>query len=345
MTTTTYTVHLHPVGIQIEVHPDETVLNAALQQGVALRHACRAGNCASCKSILLTGDVTREAHSLFALEEDEISQGYILLCRTRPRSNLVIQLTSYEEALLHSGTPIQTYQTTVMAIESLTHDIKRLVLVFSGPRRRMPFRAGQYASIRIPGSGESRAFSMANTPGTNDHLEFMIKIIPGGRFSSLLESEICVGHPLEVSGPYGVFRLCEESSGRIICIGGGTGMAPLWSLLNDMAERGIHRTVIFYYGARQRRDLFYLDQLGRLARRWPGFRFIPALSMASPEDEWDGETGFITDVLDRTLANEQTGTQAYLCGPPPMIDAALPVLTRKGITQERIFYDKFTSTG
>ena len=122
-------------------------------------------------------------------------------------------------------------------------------------------------------------------------------------------------------------------------------MAPLWSLLNDMAERGIKRKATYFYGARTRKDLFYLEQLHQLEARLPGFRFIPALSMASAEDEWDGETGLITEVLERNLEDEQSHTQAYLCGPPPMIDAAIPVLIRKGITEDRIFFDKFTPTG
>jgi propane monooxygenase reductase subunit len=154
-----------------------------------------------------------------------------------------------------------------------------------------------------------------------------------------------VGQQLEVKGPYGVFMLREKSESEIICIGGGSGMAPLWSLLNDMAERGIQRKATYYYGARTRKDLFYLDQLERLAERLPGFRFVPALSMATPEDEWEGETGLITEVLDRGLKGGQPKTQAYLCGPPPMIDAAIPVLVRKGISEDRIFFDKFTATG
>jgi len=112
-----------------------------------------------------------------------------------------------------------------------------------------------------------------------------------------------------------------------------------------MAERGIERKATYYYGARTRKDLFYLDRLQQLAERLPGFRFVPALSMATPEDEWDGETGLITEVLMASLTDGQTKTQAYLCGPPPMIDAALPVLARKGISEDRIFFDKFTPTG
>ena len=338
-------VRFQPVGIEIDVNEDETVLNAAFRQGVSLTHGCREGQCSACKSFLLDGDIEMEKYSTFALPEYESEEGYVLLCRCHAYSDLEVELINYDEDILRLGIPIVTLQTIVEEIEPLTHDIKRLVLKFAEPGQRMLFTAGQYADIRIPGSEEHRAYSMANTPSTNDHLEFIIKIFPGGRFSSLLEGGISVGQELVVKGPYGVFMLREKSNSDIVCIGGGSGMAPIWSLLNSMAERGIERRATYFYGARTRKDLFYLDRLQQLEERLPGFRFVPALSMATPEDEWDGETGLITEVLERNLEAGQTQMQAYLCGPPPMIDAAIPVLVRKGISEDRIFFDKFTPTG
>ena len=341
----THKVRFQPVGIEIEVNEDETVLNAAFRQGVSLTHGCREGQCSACKSFLLDGDIEMEKYSTFALPEYESEEGYVLLCRSHAYSDLEVELINYDEDILRLGIPIVTLQTIVEEIEPLTHDIKRLVLRFAEPGQRMLFTAGQYADIRIPGSEEHRAYSMANTPSTNDRLEFIIKVFPGGRFSSLLEGGISVGQELVVKGPYGVFMLREKSNSDIICIGGGSGMAPLWSVLNSMAERGIERKATYYYGARTRKDLFYLDRLQQLEERLPGFRFVPALSMATPEDEWDGETGLITEVLGRNLEAGQKQMQAYLCGPPPMIDAAIPVLVSKGIGEDRIFFDKFTPTG
>ncbi len=341
----THKVRFQPVGIEIEVNEDETVLNAAFRQGVSLTHGCREGQCSACKSFLLDGDLEMEKYSTFALPEYESEEGYVLLCRSHAYSDLEVELINYDEDILRLGIPIVTLQTTVEEIEPLTHDIKRLVLKFAEPGQKMLFTAGQYADIRIPGSDEHRAYSMANTPSTNGHLEFIIKVFPGGRFSGLLEGGISVGQELVVKGPYGVFMLREKSNSEIVCIGGGSGMAPIWSLLNSMAERGIERKATYYYGARTRKDLFYLDRLQQLEERLPGFRFVPALSMATPEDEWDGETGLITEVLERNLEAGQTQMQAYLCGPPPMIDAAIPVLVRKGISEDRIFFDKFTPTG
>ncbi|HTD19539.1 MAG TPA: FAD-binding oxidoreductase, partial [Ktedonobacteraceae bacterium] len=275
----------------------------------------------------------------------ESEEGYVLLCRCHAYSDLEVELINYDEDIIRLGIPIESYRTIVEAIEPLTHDIKRLVLKMAEPGKKMRFNAGQYSSLRIPESEEYRAYSMANTPRSSDRLEFIIKVFPGGLFSGLLEGGITVGQEMEAKGPYGVFRLREKSDSDIICVGGGSGMAPIWSLLNDMAERGIKRKATYFYGARTRKDLFYLDLLQQLEDRLPGFRFVPALSMATAEDEWTGETGLITEVLERNLEPGQIETQAYLCGPPPMIDAAIPVLIRKGISEDRIFFDKFTSTG
>jgi propane monooxygenase reductase component len=341
----THKVRFQPVGIEIEVNEDETVLNAAFRQGVSLTHGCREGQCSACKSFLLDGDLEMEKYSTFALPEYESDEGYVLLCRSHAYSDLEVELINYDEDILRLGIPIETFQTTIEEIEPLTHDIRRLVLRPVASEKKLRFNAGQYASIRIPSTEEYRAYSMANTPRNIDTLEFIIKVFPGGRFSGLLDGGFTIGQTVEIKGPYGVFMLREKTDSDIICVGGGSGMAPLWSLLNDMAERGIKRKATYYYGARTRKDLFYLDRLKQLAERLPGFRFVPALSMATAEDEWDGETGFITDVLDRDLKTGHMHTQAYLCGPPPMIDAAIPVLVRKGISEDRIFFDKFTSTG
>ena len=338
-------VRFLPVDIEIDADENETVLNAAFRQGVSLTHGCREGQCGACKSFLLDGDLEMDKYSTFALPEHESEEGYVLLCRSHAYSDLEVELINYDEDIIRLGTPIETFKTTIEAIEPLTHDIRRLVLKFSEPGRFLKFAAGQYVAIQIPGSSEERAYSMANTPRTRDRLEFIIKIFPGGLFSSLLDGGFTIGQELEVKGPYGVFMLREKYPTDIICIGGGSGMAPLWSLLNDMAERGITRKATYFYGARTRKDLFYLDDLRQLAERLPDFRFIPALSMATVEDDWDGETGLITEVLDRNLDENQSQTQAYLCGPPPMIDAAIPVLVRKGISEDRIFFDKFTPTG
>jgi len=336
-----HTVRFEPVDIEIEVSEEETILNAGFRQGIMLAHGCKEGQCSACKSFLLSGEVELERYSTFALADYEQEEGYTLLCRAHAYSDCEIELLHYDEEMLTSGVPIRTLQTRVQSIEPLTHDIFRLCLGFD--EEPLTFHAGQYVDIQIPDSDAKRSFSMANTPANADHLEFMIKLYPGGRFSSLLKDGLSVGDALTVRGPYGVFILREHSDADLIFIGGGAGMAPIFSLLSSMAERGISRRATYYYGARATRDLFYLEELRALERKLGGFRFLPALSEPTPDERWDGEVGLITDVVDR-LEGDLSGHEAYLCGPPPMIDAAIPMLEAHGVPEAKIFYDKFTIT-
>jgi propane monooxygenase reductase subunit len=336
-------VRLEPVGIEFEVDEDETVLTGAFRQGLMLMHGCKEGQCAACKSFLLDGEVDLDKYSNFALSDEELEEGWTLLCRAHAQSDLEVELINYDEEVLRSGVSLQTVMTRVEAIEPLTHDIRRLVLRAIDPPQ-LEFHAGQYVDIRIPGSDEHRSFSMANTPEQAGRLEFMIKLYPGGHFSGLLtDGTIEVGDGLEVKGPYGVFTLRENSPRRLVFIGGGAGMAPIVSLLHLMADNGNARPATYYYGARRVQDLFHLVELEQLAAELPDFRFVAALSECGPEEGWEGEQGLITDVVDR-CEDDLGGVDAYICGPPPMVDAAIALLDRRGGAEAHVYYDKFTTT-
>ncbi|HUO71214.1 MAG TPA: 2Fe-2S iron-sulfur cluster binding domain-containing protein [Solirubrobacteraceae bacterium] len=334
----TYHVRLEPVGVEFEVDEDETILRGAFRQGLMLMHGCKEGQCSACKSFLLDGEVDLDKYSTFALNDYEKEEGWTLLCRAHAMSDLEIELINYDEEVLRSGVALQTQTMHVVANEPLTHDIRRLVL--SGPD--MPFKPGQYVDITIPGTEEVRSFSMANLPGSE--LEFMIKVYPEGKFSSLLSNGgLQHGQELEVTGPYGVFTLREKSDRPLLFIGGGAGMAPILALLRSMAQEGSSRPAVYYYGARGPGDLFHQDEIATLAERLPNFRFVPALSEAAHADGWSGECGLITDVVAR-CEPELSEVDAYLCGPPPMVDAAIGLLVRSGVPESRVYYDKFTTT-
>jgi propane monooxygenase reductase subunit len=300
-------------------------------------HGCKEGQCAACKSFLLEGEVDLDRYSTFALPDYEHDEGWTLLCRAHAVTDLEVELINYDEEILRSGVELRTVPTRVEAIESLTRDIRRLVLrVAEG---EMPFHSGQYVDIHIPGTDEYRSFSMANLPSDDGRLEFMIKLYPGGHFSSLLaDGTLQVGDELDVTGPYGVFTL-RDTDRPLVFIGGGAGMAPILALLRSMADKGVARPAVYYYGAREEEDLFHLEELAELQAMLPSFRFVPALSDA----EWDGETGLITDVVDR-LEQELAGVDAYLCGPPPMVDAAQELLLSRGVDEAHIHFDKFTTS-
>jgi propane monooxygenase reductase subunit len=336
----TFQVRLEPVGIEFEVDEDETILRGAFRQGLMLMHGCKEGQCAACKSFLLDGEVDLDKYSTFALNDFEKEEGWTLLCRAHAMTDLEVELINYDEEVLRSGVALQTQTMRVEAVEELTHDIRRLVL--SGADQ-LTFKPGQYVDITIPGSEDVRSFSMANLPGTGD-LEFMIKLYPDGKFSSLLAGDgLTPGDEVQVTGPFGVFTLREKSERPLLFIGGGAGMAPILALLRAMAEQGSERPAIYYYGARGPADLFHLEELAELERRLPNFRFVPALSHCDEDSDWDGARGLITDVV-AELEKELGEVDAYLCGPPPMVDAAIAMLDQSGVPESRVYYDKFTTT-
>ena len=337
-----HVVRFEPVGIEIEVDEEQTVLRAAFDQGLMLMHGCKEGQCSACKSFLLEGDdVELDKYSTFALPDFEKEEGFTLLCRAHVYEDVTIELLNYDEEMIRSGLPIQEVETEVVANDPVTHDLRHLVLRMVSPDTDFKFFPGQYVDISVPGTDEVRSFSMANTSARESgQLEFVIKVYPDGLFSEYLDKQLQVGDRLTVTGPYGVFMLRDAPDTDLIFVGGGAGMAPILSLLRSMAERGNDRKAVYYYGARRRADLCFEDELRALEQTLPNFRFVPALS----DEDWEGENGLITDVVSRSepaLAR----AHGYICGPPPMVEAAVPLLTRLGIPEKHVYFDKFTTTG
>jgi propane monooxygenase reductase subunit len=339
-----HVVRFEPVGIEIEVDEDQTILRAAFEQGVTLMHGCKEGQCSSCKSFVLDGDdIELDRYSTFALPDFEREEGYTLLCRAHAYEDVTIELLNYDEDMIRSGLPIVSAVAEVVANDPVTHDMRQLVLGLVEPRE-VKFFPGQYVDIAVPGTDATRSFSMANTSSRDaGRLEFVIKVYPDGLFSHFLDTRLAVGDRLDITGPYGVFTL-REGDEDLIFVGGGAGMAPILSLLRSMAERGIGRKATFYYGARGRGDLCFTGELRALQSALPGFRYVPALSEPAAGDGWAGEVGLITDVVRRHEASLK-GVHAYVCGPPPMVEAAIPLLSMLGVAEKRIYYDKFTTTG
>jgi propane monooxygenase reductase component len=199
----------------------------------------------------------------------------------------------------------------------------------------------------VPGvggeAGVTRSYSMASTQRTPTSLQFIIRKYPDGAFSSLVDTTLTPGTAVTIKGPFGTCFRREERPGPMILVGGGSGMSPLWSILQDHIESGEARPIRFFYGARTRKDLFYLDEFAAVAAQLTDFEFIPVLSQATAEDAWSGETGFVHDAVERILRAQQLGGEldAYTCGPPPMVDAVLPVLQRLGVALDHTHVDKF----
>jgi len=334
-------VRFEPVGIEIEVDEEQTVLRAAAEQGLMLMHGCKEGQCSACKSFVLDGDdIELDRYSTFALPDYEKEEGFTLLCRAHVYEDVTIELLNFDEEMIRSGLPIQNAVAEVVSIDHVTHDLRHLVLRLIEPKE-VTFFPGQYMDIKVPGTEVTRSFSMANTSSKEDgRLEFVIKVYPDGIFSSFLDGTLQVGDRLDLTGPFGVFTLRDAPETDIVFVGGGAGLAPILALLRSMAERGIDRKGVFYYGARRQQDLCFVEELTALQEKLPRFRFVPALS----EQEWEGENGFVTDVLKRH-ETDLRAAHAYICGPPPMVEAAMPLLALLGVPEKHIYYDKFTTTG
>ena len=333
-------VVFEPIGEEIDCDMEETVLDAAFRHGYNLVYGCREGQCSACKCYLLEGDVHLKPYSTFALSDSEESSGYSLMCRAMPEEDLVVELLHYDPDNYRLENPIREGRAEVVAVDELTPDIRRVHMRVIEPAD-FSFLAGQYVDVHVPGApGSHRSFSMANLPG-DGHIELIVKAYPGGRFSGMLGSEIAAGTELEFTGPYGAFHL-RRSQRPVVMIAGGSGMAPILSLLRTLSSTGTSRPVRFFYGARTQRDLFYGDLIEQLGAGIEDFRFVPVLS----DEQWDGECGFVHEAVDRYLAGgELSDPEGYMCGPPPMIDAAQEMLVDKhGIDEQQIFHDKFTTS-
>lgn len=337
-------VFFEPIEEEIECEDDESVLDAAFRQGFSLVHGCREGQCSACKCYLLEGEVSLKRYSTFALSDTEEQQGYTLLCRAMPDSDLVVELLHVDLDDYRLENPIVEGRGTISAIEKVTHDIVRLEVQIEEPEE-FGFLAGQYVDLLVPGGdGAKRSFSLSSLPDEG-RLEFLIKQYPGGRLSGMLDGELSVGDPIEFVGPYGGFHL-RPAERPIVMVAGGSGMAPELGLLRGIvASGGTKRPVRYFYGARTVDDLCCLDEVARLGEQIEDFRFVPVLS--EPEDgTWDGETGFVHEVAGRLVKEEGLDDfDGYLCGPPPMVEAAIELFVdAHGIDENQLYYDKFTTS-
>lgn len=343
----THRIYFEPVDIELEVTEDEPILDAAFRENIHLMHGCREGQCSACKSYVLDGDIQMDRYSTFACNDSEVEEGYVLLCRSHAFDDCTIELLNFDEDELLNSAPIQDIDCEVLSVDALTHDMVSLKLLpLNGAE--FDFKPGQYTDILVPGGsdGEKRSFSMAMTPTGGEPLEFIIKKYPDGRFSSLLEDGISPGDELHLNGPYGGCTIKEGRILPIVGIAGGAGMAPLLALLKQLAETESERGVHFYYGARTIDDLFYLDEIRELGAKLKDFRFVVGLSDELPS-EWPYddvvlEEGFIHEIAERN-EEEFRSTEIYMCGPPPMVDAATEMLEGYMVPNDQVFFDKFTS--
>lgn len=336
-----HNVRLAPFDIEFACGEDESILAAALREGIGLRYGCKHGACGSCKAKVVEGEVDVSDASGFALMDYERDAGMALLCSAYPLEDVVVELDDYDEAELSAARPIKEYRCHVVAVEQIATDIWRLLLATTGPER-FEYDPGQFAELCLAGNEHWRAYSMANLPDDKGQIEFLIKQVPGGQFSTALAERVRIDDEILLRGPYGQFGI-NKGHAPIVMIAGGSGMAPILALLRSLAAERSARPVTFFYGARRHEDLICAEDIEAVGKGLASFAYVPAVSEPDASGEWTGESGLITEVIDR-LSDNLRASEAYLCGPAGMIDAAIEVLKAHGMFASRIRYDKFVST-
>lgn len=313
------------------------LLSTLMGEEIFIPSACGGrGSCGLCKVKITEGAGQYLPTELPWIDDDEKEDNIRLSCQVKVKNNVKIYIP---EELFN----VKQYTTTVSSLKELTYDIKEVTLQLIEPNE-INIRAGQFVQFQVPeyeltDEPVYRAYSVASNPVDTEKVELEIRLVPNGICTTYVHNYLKEGEEVVINGPYGDFFL-RDTQRDVICIAGGSGMAPIKSILLDMVEKGINRKVRYFFGARSARDLFLLEEMKSLEDKLPDFKFIPALSEPAEEDNWKGETGLITEVVDRHMESGDN-VEAYLCGSPGMIDACVEVLTGNGVPEELIYYDKF----
>lgn len=318
---------------EILAYPGETVLDAALREGIKYPFSCNAGRCGTCKSRLLYGEVEHLSHNRFTLSEKEKSEGLTLACRAIPKTDVHV-------APLHevkSEIPQTCESLRVISKTSLTHDTTHLILGSPDESVRLRFLPGQFAMLTIPGFPQ-RSYSMSNQPGSGE-LHFYIRQILGGRFSDHALAKLKVDDMIEVRGPYGDSYLETSHIGPILLVAGGLGIAPVQSILQHALSIGMRQLIYLYFGVREARDVYLAEHFQQLAKIYSNFRFHIAVDHGS--DEPDHFLGRVGDLVLNHWPEFDGEWRAYLAGPPPMVEGLVPHLLERGFDRDWIKSDPF----
>lgn len=334
-----YEVTVEPTGDIIEVEEGQTILDAALRQGVWIPFACGHGTCATCKVQVLEGEGDLGNASPFALMDVEREEGKVLACCCTPESDMVIEADiDVDDDFM--GFAIQDFIGTVIEIKDLSPTIKGIQFSLD---KSIEFQAGQYVNLNIPGVEGSRAFSIANKPSDSQILELHVRQVPNGVGTAYLHEQLKVGDTLNISGPYGQFFVRKSDEQGAIFIAGGSGLSSPQSMILDMLEEKDGRPITLFQGARSVSELYNKDIFEQLDKEFDNFTYVPALNAPEEGDDWQGFTGFVHEAALAHFNGRFSGNKAYLCGPPLMIDAAINALMQGRVFERDIHMERFVT--
>jgi CDP-4-dehydro-6-deoxyglucose reductase len=326
-------VQIRPSDREFTARSGENVLSAALRQGIVLPYSCRNGTCASCKCRLTEGTVSYPDNPPSALSLDDLAGGYILACQAVPEEDLAIEAAEITQV---AEIPVRTLPARVESMAHFTPEIMRLRLKL--PRAaRLQFLAGQYVDILLP-EGKRRAFSIASAPSVHDYLELHIKQVDGGGFTGHVFSDMQLKDILRLQGPLGTFFVRRRSERPMIMMGGGTGFAPLKSMIEELIESEDRREIHLFWGVRRPADLYAKELIDTWTQQHPNFSFTPVL--AEPDADWEGERGFVHEAVLRAYPSLEAH-DLYMSGPPVMIHTARSEFLNAGVREDHLFYDSF----
>jgi phenol hydroxylase P5 protein len=337
-----YQLTIEPLGATIEVADGQTVLDAALRQGIYIPHACCHGLCGTCKVQVCDGEVDHGHANPFALMDFERDGGKTLACCATLQCDATIEADIDEEPDAQV-IPVRDFAGTVSRIVDLTPTIKAIFIALDKP---IHFQAGQYVQLEIPGLGESRAFSIANSPASVEktgEIELNVRIVAGGAGTGYLHHTLQARDRLRLSGPYGRFFVRESAARPMVFMAGGSGLSSPRSMILDLLQRGCAQPITLVYGQRSRDELYYDDEFRALAERHANFTYVPALSADGEGSDWTGARGFVHDAAKAHFDASFAGQQAYLCGPPPMVEACIATLMQGRLFERDIYTEKFIS--
>jgi NAD(P)H-flavin reductase/ferredoxin len=315
---------------------DRSILAAARAAGLPLASDCEIGDCQTCKAHLRSGKVEVDELAFVTLDDDEIERGAVLTCVSMAQGDVEIELPYVRGHLIAE----KTYAMKVCGVERMS---PTTVLLRGELPRNSPlvFHPGQYVTIKIPGTDVLRSYSMASDPASPGVLEFHIRLLTDGRMSDFIRTRVAVGSHLDIVGPKGVFYLRDDDN-PIVMIAGGTGLAPMVSMLRSIAGSDRpRRPVALCFGVSGPDDLYYVDELEALRKSLPNLQV--RMAMAAPDQAWTGRRGFVTSLV--TSDDLREWTQVYLCGPPAMIAAARKLLGEHGVPDGSIFAEEFLPSG
>ena len=333
-----FKVTLQPSGHEFEVEPGEAILAAALRHGFVLPYGCRNGACGSCKGRILEGRVDYGSYQEKALPEKEKAEGKALFCQARPLSDLVLEARTIGAV---KDIPIKTLPCRVQKMERLADDV--IVLYLKLPaNERLQFLAGQYLEFLLR-DGSRRSFSMANPPHDDELIQLHVRHVPGGSFTDHVFGKMKERDILRFEGPHGTFFLREDTDKPIVFVASGTGFAPIKSVIEHALAEDVQRPMTLYWGGRRPKDLYLNDLPLKWAAEHPGFRYVPVVSDALPEDAWSGRTGFVHRAVMEDFP-DLSGYQVYACGVPVMVDSARRDFVEQcGLPEDEFYADSFTT--